>query len=71
MAKSFTSESLKADLLAGRIVTIPGIGKLRVIDKPARKSRNPRTGETIEVPAKRAVKFSASSIILGDLNSAA
>lgn len=37
--------------------TIPGLGKLLVVDRKARKGRNPATGETIQIAAKRAVKF--------------
>ena len=36
---------------------IPDIGKLVVVDRPARAGRNPKTGETIQIPAKRALKF--------------
>jgi len=37
--------------------TIPGIGKLVVVSRKARKGRNPATGETIQIPAKRVLKF--------------
>lgn len=37
--------------------TIPGIGKLVLVDRKARMGRNPATGETIEIPAKTVVKF--------------
>jgi DNA-binding protein HU-beta len=37
--------------------TIPGIGKLVVVNRKARMGRNPATGETIHIPAKRALKF--------------
>jgi len=37
--------------------TIPGIGKLVVVKRKARKGRNPATGEVIRIPAKRALKF--------------
>jgi len=37
--------------------TIPGIGKLVVVDRKARIGRNPATGETINIPAKRVLKF--------------
>jgi DNA-binding protein HU-beta len=37
--------------------TIPGIGKLVLVDRKARMGRNPQTGEAIHIPAKRAVKF--------------
>jgi len=37
--------------------TIPGIGKLVLVDRKARTGRNPATGETIQIPAKKVVKF--------------
>jgi len=37
--------------------TIPGLGKLVVVQRKARMGRNPQTGEAIKIPAKRALKF--------------
>jgi len=37
--------------------TLPGIGKLVVVNRKARTGRNPKTGEPIQIPAKRALKF--------------
>ena len=37
--------------------TIPGLGKLVVVARKARMGRNPMTGETIRIPAKRVLKF--------------
>jgi DNA-binding protein HU-beta len=37
--------------------TLPGIGKLVLVNRAARVGRNPKTGETIQIPAKRVVKF--------------
>lgn len=37
--------------------TLPGIGKLVVVRRKARKGRNPATGETMRIPAKRVLKF--------------
>jgi DNA-binding protein HU-beta len=49
--------------------TIPGLGKLVVVDRKARMGRNPRTGEEIRIPAKRVLKFriakQAKDAILG------
>lgn len=42
---------------AANSFTIPGIGKLVLVNRPARTGRNPRTGEAIEIPAKQVVKF--------------
>jgi len=37
--------------------TIPGIGKLVVVARKARIGRNPATGATINIPAKKVLKF--------------
>ena len=37
--------------------TLPGIGKLVLVNRKARMGRNPATGATIKIPAKRVVKF--------------
>ena len=37
--------------------TVPGLGKLVVVNRKARKGRNPATGEEIDIPAKRVLKF--------------
>lgn len=36
---------------------LPGIGRLVRVDRKARTGRNPATGETIKIPAKKVVKF--------------
>ncbi|NQU12282.1 HU family DNA-binding protein [bacterium] len=37
--------------------TIPGLGKLVLVNRAARMGRNPATGEAIAIPAKRVLKF--------------
>jgi DNA-binding protein HU-beta len=37
--------------------TLPGIGKLVLQKRKARKGRNPATGEAIKIPAKTVVKM--------------
>ena len=36
---------------------IPGLGKLVLVQRKARIGRNPATGATINIPAKKVVKF--------------
>lgn len=50
-------------LQAGGEVTLPGIGKLKVQDKPAKVGRNPKTGAEVQIPAKRVPKFSAAKAL--------
>jgi len=49
--------------------TLPGIGKLVVVNRKARMGRNPQTGAAIKIPAKRVLKFriakAAKDAVLG------
>jgi len=49
--------------------TFPGLGKLVLVNRKARMGRNPQTGEAINIPEKRVVKFrvakAAKDAILG------
>ena len=40
--------------------TFPGLGKLVLVNRAARTGRNPAPGATIQIPAKRVVKFRVS-----------
>ena len=48
---------------------VPGVGKLVLANRKARMGRNPQTGETIKIPAKKVLKFrvakAAKDAILG------
>ena len=39
---------------------LPGFGKMVLSERKAREGRNPQTGETIQIPAKTALKFRLS-----------
>lgn len=49
--------------------TLPGLGKLVLVQRKARMGRNPATGEAIKIPAKKVLKFrvakAAKDAILG------
>lgn len=49
--------------------TLPGLGKLVLVNRKARMGRNPQTGEAIRIPAKKVVKFrvakAAKEAVLG------
>jgi DNA-binding protein HU-beta len=49
--------------------TLPGLGKLVLVNRKARTGRNPMTGEAIKIPAKKVLKFriakAAKDAILG------
>ena len=56
-------DAVTSALVAGSEVTLDGIGSFKVVDKPARTARNPKTGETVQVPAKRVPKFKMSAVL--------
>jgi len=57
-----------SDLEIGGNYRIPGVGTLKTVDVPPRTARNPATGETIHVPAKRTVKFKIAGELKKALN---
>ena len=44
-------------IISGEEVAIPGLGRVKIVDRAARVANNPHTGEKVEVPAKKAPKF--------------
>ncbi len=56
------------ELAAGGEVALAGFGKFSVSNRAARLGRNPSTGETINIAASKAAKFSAASALKKRLN---
>lgn len=54
---------VEAGLAAGAEVRLHGFGTFSVTERKAGTGRNPRTGETIQIAAKRGVKFKAASAL--------
>lgn len=55
-------------LAGGNEVRLPGLGVLMVRTSPARMGRNPRTGESIAIPARNRVRFSLAGELRSRLN---
>jgi DNA-binding protein HU-beta len=53
-------DSIKGSLKQQEDVAISGFGTFKVKQTKARQGRNPKTGETIQIPAKKKVAFRAS-----------
>ena len=45
------------------LFVLPGVGRLVRADRKARVGRNPATGETIQIPAKKVVKFRVAKAV--------
>ena len=54
----------KQELKKGGKVALVGFGTMGVSTRPARQGRNPRTGKTIKIAAKKVVKFKPAANIL-------
>ena len=54
---------VRGQLKAGGEITIPEVGKLSVGNRAARNGRNPKTGESIQIPAKKVTAFSAAKAL--------
>jgi DNA-binding protein HU-beta len=52
----------------GNEITLPGIGKLKITERPARSGRNPSTGAAIEIAAKKVVKFVPAKVLTDAVN---
>ncbi|MEM7357752.1 MAG: HU family DNA-binding protein [Pseudomonadota bacterium] len=75
ISKSSAGDALEAvldgitgSLASGNSVTLVGFGTFSVSRRSARDGRNPRTGETIKIPASNLAKFKAGKALKDALN---
>jgi DNA-binding protein HU-beta len=54
-------DTIKAEVAAGNEVIIKNFGTFKTVNRAERTARNPRTGETITVPATKTPKFTAGA----------
>lgn len=62
-------DSIKDALKKGEKIEIRGFGNFRLKERGPRKARNPKTGESVDVPEKKAVRFKAGKALREALNS--
>jgi nucleoid DNA-binding protein len=53
-------EDVKDCLVEGKHLEIRGFGTFKVKNHKARKARNPKTGDTVQVPARKKAVFKVS-----------
>jgi DNA-binding protein HU-beta len=53
---------------SGEEISLPGFGKFKVKDSPARQGRNPSTGDVIEIAASRKLAFTPAKALKDKLN---
>ena len=56
------------ELAKGEEVAFKTLGKFQVVERAARTGHNPKTGETIDIPAHKAVKFKPSKTLKEAVN---
>ena len=75
LSKADAKKALEAFLAAvektlkkGDKISLVGFGSWSVTEKAAREGRNPQTGKTIKIPAKKVVKFKAGTELSNAVN---
>jgi len=61
-------KSITGELMTGGRVSLVGFGSFSVSARAARDGRNPQTGATIKIPARKVVKFKAGSELKDSVN---
>ncbi len=60
--------NVQGSLKKGNRVSLVGFGSWSVSKRAAREGRNPQTGKTIKIAAKKVVKFKAGSDLQSSVN---
>ena len=55
-------EGISSALEKGDSLSLIGFGSFKVVERAARECRNPRTGEKINIPASKSVKFTPGKV---------
>ncbi len=61
-------DSIKKALIQGEKIEIRGFGNFRLKTRNPRKARNPKTGESVEVPGKKVLYFKVGKALKETLN---
>lgn len=61
-------EIMKDELIRGTSLKISGFGKWTILNKHARKGRNPKTGKSIIIDARKVVSFKVSNVLRKSLS---
>lgn len=56
-------ESIEDGLKGGETITLTGFGTFKTVERSARTGRNPQTGQSIQIPASRGVKFTPGKFL--------
>lgn len=62
------ADVIQSALTEGSEVALLGLGKLHVKESAERTGRNPATGESIQIPARKSAKFSVGKALKDAIN---
>lgn len=75
VTKTYTEKTINAlfevitsELFLNGKITLHGIGTLVVKKRPARKGRNPNTGEPLDIPARKTIFLRSSKVLKDAVN---
>ena len=60
--------SISKALAEGDAVQLTGFGSFKIGERAARKGRNPQTGESIDIAARKVIKFAAGKALKDSVN---
>lgn len=63
-------DTIKGTLSQGQKIKISGFGNFVVREKRSRVGRNPQTGQSIEISARRVLTFRPSQVLRAEVNAA-
>lgn len=61
-------DSIKEALIKGEKIEIRGFGNFKLKNRSSRKARNPKTGESVDVPEKRVLHFKTGKALREAMN---
>jgi DNA-binding protein HU-beta len=61
-------EGITSALEKGDSISLTGFGSFKAVKRAAREGRNPSTGEKIQIPASRGVKFTPGAVLKERVN---
>ena len=67
-AMNVLTSLIREALASGESVSLPGFGTFKVAKRASRKGRNPRTGQEIDIPSCKTVKFTPAPNLKSLLN---
>ena len=60
-------DAMEETLVAGETINFIGWGKLEVVERAPRMGRNPKTGEEVQIEARKSIRFKAGKNLLEKL----